>query len=58
MAITIQKTFGGKPKQVSALGRDLWKASSSRGVHITLYEALAPSRCAVDHALGNSVGAI
>ena len=42
MVKPIQKTLGGKPKPVSALGRDWWKVSSSCGVYVTLWDGCKP----------------
>jgi hypothetical protein len=40
MAKLILKTLGGKPKLVSAFGRDWRTVSSSCGVYVTLWDVL------------------
>jgi len=57
MAIIIHKTFGGRPKLVTAPGVTGGRYPPPEGC--MLYSgALVPDHCIVDHPLGNSVGAI
>lgn len=59
MAIIIHQIFGGKPKLVSAFGRDRPLVSSSREAYVIHCEVASRwiSRM-TDCLLGNSVGAI
>jgi hypothetical protein len=58
MAITIQKTFGGRPKLVTALGVTGERYPPPEGCMLHSMMALCLTGHVADRPLGNLVGAI